>query len=314
MLRAKLMSLTNFPAAAIDTEISRLLPPELVAGVRMDINQPFGNGRDDNGNGIVDDQAESANEALNAAVATFWPTEFPASVPLYVPNGSTSPPQGTTPPGGYPATDPLLVNASGWSPTNPTTLSYGVQARQLMARHLYSIMMLFADTGYVNWSTETTLTAQQQQLLTARRVAQWAINAVSFRDSSSVMIPFMYPCGHLHKHAMPVGPSTATRTTNRSHRRTAIGDSSGVASRPIWCSANRWRSTISELPIRIGTREIRRKRPIRRPTRGAPPAGRIGTKPAFPKARCSSSCIAPAIRATPLRRAICICTRRINGI
>ena len=62
-----------------------------------------------------------------------------------------------------------------------------------MARHLYSLMMLFADTGYTTWTTETGLTAQQQQLLTARRVAQWAINAVSFRDTSSIMIPFIYP-------------------------------------------------------------------------------------------------------------------------
>ena len=61
-----------------------------------------------------------------------------------------------------------------------------------MARHLYALMMLFADQGAYNWSVETGLTATQQQQLTARRIAQWAINAVSFRDATSMMTPFMY--------------------------------------------------------------------------------------------------------------------------
>ena len=132
LLRAKLMT-TGLNSAAIDTEISRLLPPELVAGVRMDINQPFGNGRDNNGNGIVDDQAESASEsfpptaAVDSALNSVWTSSKPSVTALSVypcrstrPNGSSAvrPQQAQPPPGGYPATDPLLLNANGWSATS----------------------------------------------------------------------------------------------------------------------------------------------------------------------------------------------------
>ncbi len=61
-----------------------------------------------------------------------------------------------------------------------------------MARYLYTLMMLFSDQGYVKWTSELNLNAQQQQELTSRRVAQWAINAVCFRDPGSAMTPFEY--------------------------------------------------------------------------------------------------------------------------
>ncbi len=37
----------------------QLLPPEVLAGYKMDINRPFGDGRDNNGNGIVDEPVEA---------------------------------------------------------------------------------------------------------------------------------------------------------------------------------------------------------------------------------------------------------------
>ncbi len=48
-----------------------MLPPELVAGVRFDLNRPFGNGYDDNGNGVVDEPTYSEFTTANE-VPTYW--------------------------------------------------------------------------------------------------------------------------------------------------------------------------------------------------------------------------------------------------
>lgn len=185
LVRAKLQS-TGVAANGMDAEIANLLAPELIAGIRMDINQPFGNGRDDNNNNLVDEASvgqqggpansaapDSATESVNTG--NTWPSGYSSSgsVPLNCANGLST-------------IDPLLKN---------NNLSQGCKTRQLMARHLYTLMMLFSDTGFVNWTSgnETpALNNTQLQQLTSRRIAQWAINAVCFRDSTSIMTPFVY--------------------------------------------------------------------------------------------------------------------------
>ena len=49
--------------ANIPGQIALMLPPELVAGRPMDLNRPFGNGRDDDTDYVVDeaDEDESTN-------------------------------------------------------------------------------------------------------------------------------------------------------------------------------------------------------------------------------------------------------------
>ena len=154
-------------------EIAKLLPPELIAGLRMDINRPFGNGRDDNNNGLVDEPGgissnkpsapDSGTETVSASGAILNVTNW---------NSSLNP------------ADPLMS----------ANLPIGVKARQLMARQLYALMMLFADQGFTNWTIEPGIApgSPLAQQLTARRIAQWAINAVSFRDATSIMTPFEY--------------------------------------------------------------------------------------------------------------------------
>ncbi len=183
---------TAVPAANVEMEVANLLAPELLAGLRMDINRPFGNGRDDfdvnnNSNppvaGVdgVEDQSNGSsppNVVPGLDYSTFLPnankpSSYPNKVPFNITNGNG-------------VSDPLL---------NATSIPVAWKARQLMARHLYVLMMLFTDQGYVNWITENQnppLSTPQKQELTARRVAQWAINAVCFRDSTSAMTPFVY--------------------------------------------------------------------------------------------------------------------------
>ena len=168
-------------------EIAKILPPELIAGLRMDINRPFGDGRSNNALVAVDSPGgiqgpsqkfpgppDAATETLMTLANVPGTSGYPKNpgVPFNLVNGSSS-------------------TTLGGDPVLSSNLPPGVQARQLMARHLYALMMLFADQGAYNWTTES-LSPTQQQQLTARRIAQWAINAVSFRDSTSIMTPFMY--------------------------------------------------------------------------------------------------------------------------
>jgi hypothetical protein len=154
-------------------EIAKLLPPELIAGLRMDINRPFGNGRDDNNNGLVDEPGGISS------------------------NKPSAPDSGTE----TVSASGAILNVANWNsslnPADPlmsANLPIGVKARQLMARQLYALMMLFADQGFTNWTIEPGIApgSPLAQQLTARRIAQWAINAVSFRDATSIMTPFEY--------------------------------------------------------------------------------------------------------------------------
>ncbi len=186
VVRARLQG-TGVPPANWDAEISYLLAPELIAGLKMDINRPFGNGRDDKNSGIVDGFADEDQNGPQKGIVPgltpgpngipngAWPNSYPNNVQFNITNGQN----------GNGATDPLLAN---------TNISAGWKARQLMARHLYTLMMLFTDQGYVTWinPAEKLPSPAAAQELTARRVAQWAINAVCFRDSTSAMTPFVY--------------------------------------------------------------------------------------------------------------------------
>jgi len=92
----------------------QLVPPEMLAGLKMDLNRPLGNSRDDNGNGIVDEPAEAPGEQLT----------------LYDRPGSAA----TVP------VDHLNDGDPG---------SGAIYSRQLHARHLYVLMMLLADQDYL---------------------------------------------------------------------------------------------------------------------------------------------------------------------
>jgi len=65
-----------------------------------------------------------------------------------------------------------------------------VLARQLYARHLYTLAMLLLDThGYgINDAQER----NRIRRIFAQRIAQWAVNCVDFRDSDSAMTSFEF--------------------------------------------------------------------------------------------------------------------------
>ena len=134
----------------------QLLPLEVLAGLKMNINRPFGNGRDDLSVGVVDSPAESsANNNLKISGVSVLTFSFDG-----------------------------ISNAT-ISPTTPQA------ARQLEARYLYVLMCLTCDLNYLNGQS-TINGLPPGPAATARYIAQWAINAVDFRSPGSVMTSFDY--------------------------------------------------------------------------------------------------------------------------
>jgi hypothetical protein len=145
-----------------------LMSPELLAGLRMDLNRPFGNGGDDmiGGifNGIVDEPFE------DGIAQPLWPLPWTSTAD-------------TTNDGG------LATDFPGES---------GIRIRQYYARHLYVLARLVLDQEFKHLANEllsndpniTNLVEGEAEA--ARRFAQWAINVVDYRDADSIMTPFPY--------------------------------------------------------------------------------------------------------------------------
>ena len=149
--------------------LRQIVAPELASGGRLNVNRPLGNGRDDNNNGVVDEPGEDAtgtrsiwNPAQSAmATSAGFDAMFPGLVPQFRVTDNTDP------------TNPV------YGPDDP------VDHRHLLARHLYvTALAMAAEEDYDG--------SQNGDEELARRIAQWAVNVVDFRDPDNVMTPFEY--------------------------------------------------------------------------------------------------------------------------
>ncbi len=188
---------------ALNGVLWELMPFEARSGQRMNLNRPFGNQLDDDGDGVIDDPDEIALHVNGREDDGDMPAN-PDDLGEYV--------------------DRPLKYASGL-PTSPfthwtssrgdvTPLEPGVESRQLFARHLYVLVMfLIRDSnasndfefpnnitgplptsrqrqdppGSSNW-----VTVDPQDEYRAWKVAQWAINVADFRDTDAIMSRFDY--------------------------------------------------------------------------------------------------------------------------
>ena len=132
----------------------QLLPPETLVGLKMNINRPFGNGRDAL-NVVVDSPAEGTNQSYTLSNASLTTFNFDGTGSL--------------------AAFGLSNNSLG--------------ARQLEARYLYVLMCLTCDLTYLNGPTAFN---DATGATTAHYIAQWAINAVDFKSRDSSMTRFDY--------------------------------------------------------------------------------------------------------------------------
>ena len=147
----------------IGADIEAMMSLDLLMGLRMDINRLVGNGKDDNDNKVVDEPAEAFGEE----------TEFDGT-PFDHDND------------GY-------VFAPGYE-TSPDSDAY--LARHKLARHLYVLLMTLRDNrediDFQGRLFDDSLPVNQPELTTEMGLAQWAINAVDFRDADSIMTPFEF--------------------------------------------------------------------------------------------------------------------------
>ncbi|MGI9455378.1 MAG: hypothetical protein ACR2NU_02390, partial [Aeoliella sp.] len=185
----KPFNFNNTQAVAQLNAISeQLLPPEVLAGYKMDVNRPFGDGRDNNGNGIVDEPIEAGEPYVDLNGNGQWDGggDADSSEPFVDLDGDGQYCTDTDGdwmvelgPGGDDLVDSdgdglfddlpidnlwadqlggnpaLLSNAMGKDASGRQVDTMGRLlrddkhlARQLYARHLYCLMMLLVDEEY----------------------------------------------------------------------------------------------------------------------------------------------------------------------
>ncbi|HZZ28320.1 MAG TPA: hypothetical protein VFE46_10000 [Pirellulales bacterium] len=168
----------SMTTAQINFNIRRLLSPELIAGLRMNVNRSLGDGRDGDNNGVVDEPTQS--EVSTEGKANAWAWLDPALA-------------------GYLPAPPTLDLVNGIDVNGDGVVDQKDQllARQLYARHLYVLARLMIDDNALNsndWFSDPRFnpTDQDVQELGIRRIAQWATNVVDFMDPDNIMTPFEY--------------------------------------------------------------------------------------------------------------------------
>lgn len=185
--------LASYSELELKRQIQLMLPPELVAGQRMDVNRPFGNGRDDSpantpGSGVVDEPGE----VELGEETSLWP-------------GATALPSGFS---SVLETSSTWINGVDADGVGGVTIADAKLSRQLYARHLYILMMMLLDQpkdgntptpkaklapySDARWGLAIDNEGPDFAAERARAVAQWAVNVVDFRDRDSIMTGFEY--------------------------------------------------------------------------------------------------------------------------
>lgn len=153
--------------AATVAELQAVFAPEVLMGLRMNLNRTFGDGRDNNGNGIVDEHSwdNTTSESVTGEALT---TSF-ATVPLDLDN------------------DGILQSAGDVDE---------YKSRQIFGTQLYTLIMTLlprenpGNPAVVSMDMDNDGTGSAEE--TAFIVAQWVANVIDFRDPDSTNTPFEF--------------------------------------------------------------------------------------------------------------------------
>ncbi len=146
---------SGVPATDRPNELRKDLFPRFFDGLKLNLNRPFGNLVDDDNDGVVDEPGE---------LDPLWKGDL----------------------GGATTTIAFDFDNDSYADSAATPahlIQQGNLARQAMARHLYMLAMLYRNL---------TAPGLGNVRITERELAQWAINAVDFRDRDSIMTAFEY--------------------------------------------------------------------------------------------------------------------------
>ena len=208
------------------------MPPDLSASLRLDINRPLGNGRDDNNNRVVDEPGEwddfingnnngqfdageepavwASNDAQLAAFTNPNTGQF-RDASMLLREASDRNNDGfinATDRDDYETNALQIVNSANVA-TATETERHSRQVvldnlrRQVLARDLYVTAMTLIDPP-------SPMATPADRRALARRMAQWAINVVDFRDPDNIMTAFEYDATPFNGWA----PDANTATTN----------------------------------------------------------------------------------------------------
>jgi len=196
---------------AVNGVLWELLPFESRSGKRMNLNRPFGNGVDDDGDGVIDDPGEVTldynNRVDDDVDGTVDEPDEKSYIdrPLRLPGSLT---RWTSSRGDATPLEPGFV-----ATYDDASL---VDSRQLFARHLYVLAMFlmrdnsaltpvdfsFPDDpgGTVAQPTVrrdpsnpgTYVPVSRADEYRAWKVAQWAVNVADYRDTDAIMTRFVY--------------------------------------------------------------------------------------------------------------------------
>ncbi|MCA9129308.1 MAG: hypothetical protein KDB22_19615 [Planctomycetales bacterium] len=167
-----------FVAGNYNLAFNELFPLEFHRAQPMDLNRPFGNGKDNDGDGQIDDPDEISR--LNAESARRIQVPADGSGPPVEQNSAIAADYTW----GIPGIDPQL----SLEPAGIQAAYGGAASRQLYARHLYCLAMLILPEKLYPSGRPGPV----EGLDRARLLAQWAVNAVDFRDADHVNTRFPY--------------------------------------------------------------------------------------------------------------------------
>jgi hypothetical protein len=174
--------------------LNDLIPWELRHGGKFDLNRWLGNGFDaqaPNADGVADDPVEAIHDPANGPPFGGAREHGWLQPPAFANVATTSPADHTN------GTDANNDGISAPAGSSIQRAADRMLARQLYARHLYCLATLFIDPTFDprmphEPAIDTPPLRPQRQELFARRIAQWAINVVDYRDSDAIMTPFEY--------------------------------------------------------------------------------------------------------------------------
>lgn len=116
-LLAARLTAAGVPANSVNNELAKMLPTDLLTGARMDVNRPFGDGLDNDSNGVTDEHGPTPNVPMESALDRAWSSGWNNIQFDHDNDPSTSP------------------NVDGYL------------GRHLFARHLYVLLNMLCEKG-----------------------------------------------------------------------------------------------------------------------------------------------------------------------
>lgn len=194
-----------------ETQYEVLFPPELRQGSRLNVNRPLGNGTnaDSAGANVANRVPPLGNLTADDSAELMALTDTIFNIPTgnqYQTIGDFTPQIGTLPyaaPNSGNTLDPeRLATSSNWPASAVAQKFLNQHSRAELARHLYVLAMLvtskregnsLANIRQYDYRVDTSnAAAVAKTKARARKLAQWAVNVVDFRDRDAIMTRFQY--------------------------------------------------------------------------------------------------------------------------